>query len=305
MGRKKRGDPISGWFLLDKQKGDQSTWATSQVKRLFNAQKAGHGGTLDPFAEGLLPIALGEATKTMSYILDDEKEYEFTVQFGTATDSYDLDGKITEENTIYPDTDSILKILPEFMGEISQVPPKFSAIKVNGQRAYDLARAGEEVILEKRTVYIKDLEFLERPDERSASFRMRCSKGTYVRSFAVDLASALGAIGHLSYLRRTSVGVFSQKDAFLLAKLEETEHKAEMLLPIEAGLDGISVISLNDSERAHILQGRRISLLKRGDLTMLDDFENGEMLLARTIERAVALVEYESGELSPKRIFNI
>ena len=305
MGRKKRGDPISGWFLLDKQKGDQSTWATSQVKRLFNAQKAGHGGTLDPFAEGLLPIALGEATKTMSYILDDEKEYEFTVQFGTATDSYDLDGQITEENTIYPETESILKILPEFMGEISQVPPKFSAIKVNGQRAYDLARAGEEVILEKRTVYIKDLEFLERPDERSASFRMRCSKGTYVRSFAVDLASALGAIGHLSYLRRTSVGVFSQKDAFLLAKLEETEHKAEMLLPIEAGLDGISVISLNDSERAHILQGRRISLLKRGDLTMLDDFENGEMLLARTIERAVALVEYESGELSPKRIFNI
>ena len=303
MARKKKGNPISGWFLLDKQTGDQSTWATSKVKRLFDAQKAGHGGTLDPFAEGLLPIALGEATKTMSYILDDEKEYKFTVQFGTATDSYDLDGEITEKNEIYPTAEEILQALPEFMGEIQQIPPKFSAVKVNGQRAYDLARAGEEFELQTRTVFIKDLDMID-CQPTSATFRMGCTKGTYVRSFAVDLAARLGAIAHLSYLRRTSVGVFSEKDAILLAKLEEKEHKAEMLLPIEAGLSGISVISLNDLERAHILQGRRVSLLKRGDLTILDNFENGELLLATGLQKAVALVEYDSGELSPKRIFN-
>ncbi len=305
MGRSKRGNPVNGWFLLDKQIGDQSTWATSQVKRLFNAQKAGHGGTLDPFAEGLLPIALGEATKTMSYILGDAKEYKFTVQFGVSTDSYDCDGEVTQRNEIYPSTEEILRILPEFLGDISQVPPKFSAIKVNGQRAYDLARSGEEVILEKRIVHISDLELLDRDDISSANFSMRCSKGTYVRSFAVDLSSRLGAIGHLSYLRRTSVGIFHEKDAILLAKLKEKEHKAEMLLPIEAGLNGISVISLNDMEKAHILQGRAVSLLKRGDLTILDNFENGELLLARNTQRAIALVEYDSGELSPKRIFNI
>ena len=303
--RDHKRDNISGWFLLDKRAGEQSTRITSQVRTLFNARKAGHGGTLDPFAEGLLPIAMGEATKTMSFILNNNKQYRFTIRFGIATDSNDCEGKITEQNQIYPSQEQILQALPHFIGEIQQIPPRFSAVKVDGQRAYDLARSGESFELQARGVHIHDLQFLHKDDETSVTLSMLCSKGTYVRSFAVDLAKQLGTIGHLSYLRRTAVGHFLEKDAISLETAREKVDKQSMLLPIEAGLGGISVIALAAAEEAILKSGYRVSLLKRGNLEALAQYQNEQLLLARTDDRVIALVKYNQGELLPQRIFKI
>ncbi|MCB1434553.1 MAG: tRNA pseudouridine(55) synthase TruB, partial [Alphaproteobacteria bacterium] len=223
---KKRGNPVHGWVILDKPYGMTSTQAVGKVRWLFNAQKAGHGGTLDPLATGLLPIALGEATKTVSHAMDGRKIYRFTAHWGEERSTDDLEGEVTAQSVERPTVTQIEAILPRFTGEIQQAPPAFSAIKVAGERAYDLARAGEAVDLAPRPVHIEDLNLVDIPDTDHATFEVTCGKGTYIRSLARDMGRALACLGHVSMLRRIAVGPFTETDMISLEKLEELRHKA-------------------------------------------------------------------------------
>jgi len=215
MARKRRGNPVHGWVVLDKPLGLSSTQAVGKVRRLFQAQKAGHGGTLDPLATGILPIALGEATKTMPYMVDGVKGYQFTLTFGENTDTWDAEGAVTARSDVRPSKNEILGALPQFIGDIEQVPPRYSAIKVDGKRSYDLARSGEVVELKSRQVTVDSFELIEM-DADSATFDVACGKGTYIRSLARDLAAALGTCGHVTMLRRTRVGPFTLEQSFSL-----------------------------------------------------------------------------------------
>ena len=224
----RKGDPVNGWLVIDKPEGMGSTEVVNLTRRLLNAQKNGHTGTLDPFASGILPIAFGETTKLIDFLGDETKEYEFTVQWGTETDSADSDGSITADNGRIPADEEILAVLPQFCGEITQTPPAFCAVKINGRRAYELARAGEEVTMRKATVNIYELELLEY-DLPRIRIRVRCSKGTYIRSLAHEIGQALESGAHLTSLRRTRSGGFTLEKAFefeeFLKKLEELETK--------------------------------------------------------------------------------
>ncbi|HAT36676.1 MAG TPA: tRNA pseudouridine(55) synthase TruB, partial [Rhodospirillaceae bacterium] len=243
MGRRNRkGDPVHGWFVIDKPEGITSTKTVAIVKRLANAAKAGHGGTLDPMATGILPIALGEATKTLPYVVDNTKEYEFIVEWGTASSTDDREGEVVASSGNRPTQSEIEGVLSSFIGTIEQVPPAFSAIKIGGRRAYDLARKGEEVTLAPRSVEIFELTLVEIPDSDHAVFRVVSGPGAYMRALARDLAVALGTVGHLIKLRRTRVGPFSLSDAISLDELDGFGHIAavlECLLPIETALDDI------------------------------------------------------------------
>ncbi len=219
MSRGKKGDKIDGWVVLDKPVGLGSTPAVSRVRRLFGAQKAGHGGTLDPLASGVLPIALGEATKTVPFVMDGRKEYRFTLRFGQARSTEDAEGEVTATSEARPTDEAIRRALPAFVGEVEQVPPAFSALKVDGKRAYDLARAGEPVDLKPRRIVIERLELVGRADTDHADFVVSCGKGTYIRSLGRDLALSLGTVGYLSALRRTAVGPFREEAAISLPKL--------------------------------------------------------------------------------------
>ena len=235
---------MNGWVIVDKPVGMTSTRVVSLVKRLFNTKKAGHGGTLDPFATGVLPIALGEATKTMPYILESSKAYRFRVKWGEGRSTEDLEGEVTEISAHRPTPADIGHILSQFCGEIEQVPPRYSAIHIDGKRAYDLARAGEDFEVPSRRVTIESLTFLE-ADAETALFDVTCSKGTYIRSLARDMARALGTCGHLIELRRTKAGPFCDKDAILLDSLIEMGHKAVgegCVLPLQAALDDILAV---------------------------------------------------------------
>ena len=218
MARTKKGNPVHGWVVLDKPAGMTSTQAVGAIKRLFEAQKAGHAGTLDPLATGILPIALGEATKTVPFAVDGEKAYRFTVRFGAETDTDDAEGEVVRTSDALPARPAIEALLPRFTGEIMQVPPQFSAIKVDGDRAYDLARDGEEVVLEPREVMIEDLYLIDMPDAATAVFEARCGKGTYVRALARDMGRALGCFGHVIELRRTRVGSFDEAASVTLER---------------------------------------------------------------------------------------
>jgi tRNA pseudouridine55 synthase len=209
-GRRQKGRDVSGWLCLDKAAGQTSTQAVASVKRLFNAAKAGHAGTLDPLATGALPIALGEATKTVPFVQDGRKVYRFTVRWGGESDTDDSEGRITATSDLRPARDAIERLLPEFTGDIMQRPPAYSAIKVEGERAYDLARGGQEVVLEERPVAIHRLQLVDMPDADTAVFEAECGKGTYVRSLARDLGRRLGCLGHVVALRRLSVGPFAE-----------------------------------------------------------------------------------------------
>lgn len=314
MGRRKKGDPIHGWLVLDKPLEITSTQAVGKCRWLYNAKKAGHAGTLDPLASGILPIAFGEATKTVPFAQEAGKTYRFTIRWGESTTTQDAEGDVVATSDVRPTRDAIEAALPQFIGDIEQVPPKFSAIKVDGERAYDLARAGEDVELEARPVRIDDLTILDMPSDDLCVLEMRCGKGAYVRSIARDLAHALHTEGHVAALRRTQVGPFTTDDAITVAALEDLVHKAcalEALLPVETALDDIPALAVTDGEAFQLRQGRPVVLPPRQASKLRDlrqprvigDKDYSKAVLAMGDDRAVAIGEARAGKLSPLRVF--
>jgi tRNA pseudouridine55 synthase len=309
MARRKKGDPVSGWICLDKPYDLGSTQAVGRVRRLFNAQKAGHAGTLDPLATGILPIALGEATKTVSFMVEADKGYRFTLAWGTSTTTLDREGAVTATSDVRPTRDAVEAALPAFIGEISQVPPAFSAIKVDGERSYDLARAGEAVELAARPVTVHSLEIVEVPDADHVTLAMRCGKGTYVRAIVRDLAASLGAEAHVSMLRRTHVGPFGEQNAITLEKLEDLVHRGagqEALLPVETARDDIPVLAVTDEDAFRLSQGRGMVLLPRQVETVRATLKGDDRtVLASHRGQASAICEMRAGQLRPIRVFNL
>ena len=309
MGRRKRGLPVHGWVCLDKPVEMGSTEAVTRVRRLFDAQKAGHAGTLDPLASGILPIALGEATKTVPFMMEAQKIYRFTLHWGISTDSVDREGEITARSDVRPTVEQVRAALPAFVGEIDQVPPAFSAIKVDGQRAYDLAREGVEVELKARRVTIHEAAVTAAPDADHVEIVIRTGKGVYVRSLARDLATALGAEGHVSALRRERVGPFSVENAVTLDSLAEMVHRSaapEGLLPVATALDDIPELAVTDQDAFQLRQGRPIVLLPRQVETLKARLREG----SRTVSvfqdgTLVALCSMRAGRLEPDRVFNL
>ncbi len=308
MARRRKGQAVSGWLIIDKPAGMTSTDVVNRTRRLLDAQKAGHGGTLDPLATGVLPIAFGEATKTVSYVMEGDKTYRFTVRWGQATDTDDREGKIVAESAKRPTRAEIEGVLPRFEGEIEQVPPAFSAIKVAGERAYDLAREGTAVQLQPRRVFVDWMELIDCPDDDHAVFEVGCGKGTYMRSLARDLGEALGCYGHVSALRRLAVGPFAEEDAISLDYLEELEQSAraaEALLPVETALDGIPALALTEMEASRLRSGQPISMLARNNAERIRGFENGDVLCAMAAGKLVAISRLEAGEIRPVRVLNL
>ena len=249
MGRRKKGSPIHGWFVLDKPQNMTSTQAVGIIRRVFNAQKAGHSGTLDPLATGILPIALGEATKTVPCVQQGGKRYRFDLEWGSATSTDDAEGEVVATSDVRPTEADLRAALPRFIGTIEQRPPAFSAIKVDGRRAYDLARAGETVELAARPVTITEILLLQHGPQRS-SLEMACEKGTYVRALARDLAEALGTCGHVTALRRTAVAGFTEQDAVLLDAVEATADRDALLRPIDVALRHLPELRLAADDAA-------------------------------------------------------
>lgn len=308
MGRRRKGDPVSGWICLDKPLETGSTEAVSKVRRLFNAQKAGHAGTLDPLATGVLPIALGEATKTVSQMMDAEKAYRFTIAWGASTTTLDREGEVTARSDARPSPAAVTEALKAFVGEIQQVPPKYSAIKVDGERAYDLARDGEDFELAARSVTIHAARLAETPDADHAVIEIDCGKGTYVRSLVRDLAAALGAEGHVAALRRTRVGPFRAEESITLDKLTDLVHRhalSEALLPVETALDDIPVLAVTDEDAFRLRQGRPIVLLPRQVEQLKPRIGASRAVSAMTGGVLVALCELRAGQLSPNRVFHL
>jgi len=306
MARRRKGSPVSGWLILDKPQGITSTQAVTKVRRLFDAAKAGHAGTLDPLATGVLPIAFGEATKTVPFAVEGLKTYRFTLRFGAETDSDDAEGTVVTESAARPETEAIEAMLPRFTGEIGQVPPRFSALKVDGARAYDLARDKEEFELAPRPVSIERLALIARPDPDHCQLETECGKGTYVRALARDLGRALGSCAHVEALRRTRVGGFGEEDTVTLAVLEAlkdnaTEHDAltHALKPIESALGDIPALALSLSDAARLRQGQPV-LVRGRDAPI---FSGTAYATSRGM--LVAVGEMEQGEFRPKRIFNL
>jgi tRNA pseudouridine55 synthase len=301
MARRKKGDKIDGWVVLDKPVGLGSTPAVSRVRRLFGAQKAGHGGTLDPLASGVLPIALGEATKTVPFVMDGRKEYRFTLRFGEARSTEDSEGEVTASSEVRPTDQAIRDALGAFVGEIEQVPPTYSALKIDGQRAYDLARAGAAVEMKSRKVRIDSLAFLARPDRDHADLVVTCGKGTYIRSLGRDLAVALGTVGHLSALRRTAAGPFREEGAISLPKLEALGHIPALLgalVPVVTALDDIPALALTEAQANQLRHGQPVLLTR-------DAPSSGALLRAELDERLVALVQSDGTSIQPVRVFNL
>ena len=304
--KKRRGDPVNGWLVLDKPHDMTSTAAVGAVKRLFNARKAGHGGTLDPLATGVLPIAFGEATKTVQWAMEGEKAYRFTVRWGEERDTDDAEGEVIATSDMRPTRADIEALLPDYTGEIAQLPPKYSAIKIRGERAYDLARDGEEVELQPRLVQIDHLELVDMPDADTAVFEAITGKGAYVRALARDLGRDLGCLGHIAELRRTRVGPFAIEDAISLEKLEELRHKdadrsalRAVLLPVQTALDDIPALAVDRNQAARLLRGQQVIL--RGAEAPLAE----EAVLAMWKNKPVAICAIEAGLLKPKRVFNL
>ncbi len=305
MGRRKKGNPINGWVVLDKSIGMTSTQAVGKVRWLFQAQKAGHAGTLDPLATGILPIALGEATKTVPYAVDGQKAYRFTVRWGVETDTDDAEGQVVGRSDMRPTRAAIEALLPSFLGEILQTPPAFSAIKIDGQRAYDLARQGETVKLEARPVQIDRLELVEMPDHDTSVFEAECGRGTYVRAIARDIGRTLGCLGHVIALRRTRVGPFEEAQAVTIDELEEAANREDggveiksLLRPVESALAELLEVNVSQSDAARLARGQPV-LLRGRDAPVM----NGEAF-ALSKGMLIALCEIERGELRPLRVFN-
>ena len=309
MGRRKKGDVVDGWVCLDNPFELGSTEAVSRIRRLFNAQKAGHAGTLDPLASGVLPIALGEATKTVPFMMEAQKVYRFTIAWGISTASVDREGEIIGRSDVRPSAEAVRAVLPSFVGEIDQTPPQFSAIKVDGQRAYDLAREGVEFELASRKVTIHEAEVTDAPDADHIEITIRTGKGVYVRSMARDIAVLLGAEGHVSALRRERVGPFSTENAVTLDFLTDLVHRDaafEGLLPVATALDDIPELAITDQDAFSLRQGRPIVLLPRQVETLKSSLRDG----SRTVsafqgQTLVCLGQLRAGRLEPDRVFNL
>lgn len=299
-GRKRRkGNPVHGWVVLDKPYGVGSTPMVGKVRWLFSAAKAGHAGTLDPLATGILPIALGEATKTVPFMMGAAKSYTFEITWGETRSTQDAEGEVTAMSDVRPTTADITAALPEFTGEIDQVPPKFSAIKIDGKRAYDLARAGEAVEIKSRPVRVDRFE-LTGTTKDTAMFDVDCGKGTYIRSLARDLAAALGACGYVSVLRRTRVGPYTLAQSITLDELEKMCDRArvsEGLLSVSTALDDIPVLAVTDQYAIDLKHGRGI--------TAPSDLLNHEFVRAEWDDVLIALCQPRDGILVPKRVFNM
>ena len=315
MARRKKGNPVHGWVNFDKPLGMTSTQAVGKVRWLFSAQKAGHAGTLDPLASGILPIALGEATKTVPFLVQAKKTYECEIQWGARTTTLDAEGDVVATSDVIPTGQQLADILPQFMGEISQIPPAFSAIKIDGKRAYDLARAGEAPEMKPRAVQIDGIEVLAAHGD-TATIRIDCGKGTYIRSLARDIAHALGSEGYVKSLRRTRVGPFTDEAAFTLDMMEDLGDKSrvfESLLSVSTALDDIPALAVTEDERADLKLGRAIVLLPDAFASLrpsfrsrpIGDLDASRYVLAKYQDEAVALCEARAGRLSPKRVFNI
>jgi tRNA pseudouridine55 synthase len=298
---------VHGWLVLDKPVGMTSTHAVSVVKRLFSAKRAGHAGTLDPLASGCLPIALGEATKTVPFVMDGRKLYQFAVRWGEERDTDDAEGRVTETGAARPSPEAICALLPSFTGAISQVPPRYSAIKIDGERAYDLARDGESVELDARPVEVARLELIATPDPDHAVLHAECGKGTYVRSLARDMGRALGCFGHVSALRRVAVGPFGPETMILLEQLEPLCHRAaageaslaDALMPVETALDDIPALAVSRADAARLARGQAVLLRGR-------DAPNFRGLVYATVSgQLLALADLDHGEIVPKRVFNL
>jgi tRNA pseudouridine55 synthase len=306
MSRRKKGNPVHGWVVLDKPLNMTSTQAVGAVRRAFNAQKAGHAGTLDPLATGLLPIALGEATKTVPYAVDGEKAYRFTVRWGAETSTDDTEGPVVRSSEIRPARAEIEAILPRFKGEIMQVPPAFSAIKVDGARAYDLAREGEDVVLAARPVIIERLDLVDQPDAETSVFEAECGKGTYVRSLARDMGRLLGCYGHVIALRRTRVGPFDEPRSVTLAAIDEASKLDDggaalmkLLAPVETALEDLPELIVSPSDAASLVRGQAV-LIRGRDAPVLSG-----PAFATSKGRLIALGELDKGALHPTRVFNL
>lgn len=302
MGRHKKGDEVNGWLVVDKPRDMGSTDVVNLTRRLFNAKKNGHTGTLDPFATGVLPVAFGEATKLIPFVTDGDKEYEFIIQWGAATASGDTEGEVIATAEKIPTRDEILQIIPQFIGEITQIPPIYSAIKVNGQRAYDLARKGEEVEIPERIVTIYSLELLQELPDNQAKFRVGCSKGTYVRTLGQDIALALGTLGYLKELRRTKCGNFSLDDTILLESLKNIVHIEDLrkvLLPIITSLRDIAELAVTEADAAKLRQGQAISPKSYQEQNLSEG-----VVVAVFDGELVAILRIEEKRISPQRVFN-
>ena len=304
---KKKKRDVHGWVVLDKPVGMTSTHAVAVIKHLFAAKRAGHAGTLDPLASGSLPIALGEATKTVPFVVDSRKTYVFTIRWGEERDTDDAEGRVVERSDVRPDAAAIRAALPGFTGTIEQVPPRYSAIKIAGERAYDLAREGEVVEIAPRAVTIHRLELLETPDPDHAVLAAECGKGTYVRALARDLGRILGTFGYVAALRRSRVGPFGERDMISLERLETLCHRAaagegnfaDALLPLETALDDIPALAVSPADAARLHRGQAV-LLRGRDAAVF----RGLVQVAAS-GQLVALAEVDRGEIIPKRVFNL
>ena len=311
--RRRKGVPVHGWLVLDKPIGITSSQAVGKVRRILNAEKVGHAGTLDPLATGVLPIALGEATKTVSYAMDGRKAYRVRVKWGEARSTEDAEGELIDTSEARPSSIEIESILPRFTGRIEQRPPAFSAIKLDGARAYDLARAGTAVELHDRPVEVHELRLVAVVDADHAEFEVVSGKGCYMRSLARDIAEALGTCGHVVMLRRLSVGAFRLEHAISLDDLAEAAHNAAIashLLPLQTVLDDIPALALTEAEAYRLRHGQSLSLFSRQDKARLEQcgigFADAERTaLATSGEIPVALVRVEGSEVRPVRVLNI
>ena len=300
MGRKRKGRAISGWLVVDKPAGITSTAVVNKVRWALQAQKAGHAGTLDPAATGVLAVALGEATKTVPYITDALKCYRFSVRLGQATTTDDAEGTVIAESDARPDDAQIDAALAAFRGDIMQVPPQFSAVKVEGERAYDIARAGDEMELAARPLWVEKLKMVARPDADHVELEMVCGKGGYVRSIARDLGAALGCHGHVLWLRRTWSGPFDARDGLSMEQIEALAQNPELdthLHPLEQGLADLPELPATPEGAAKMRNGNP-------GMVLASSVEYGDEAWASYQGRAVAVGIYKAGELHPSRVFN-
>lgn len=300
MARRQKGRDISGWLVVDKPAGLTSTAVVNKVRWALEARKAGHAGTLDPDATGVLAIALGEATKTVPYVTDALKAYEFTVRFGQATNTDDAEGEVISQSDLRPSDEDIKTALSEFIGDIEQVPPQFSAVKIDGERAYKRARDGETMEIAARPLFVESLLLVDRPDADHAVLEMVCGKGGYVRSIARDLGNALGCHAHVRVLRRVWSGPFDAEDGLTLDQVDALARSPELdshLLPLETALTDLPEVKATDQGAARLRNGNP-------GMVLASDVEYGDTCWASFEGRAVAIGTYKSGELCPTRVLN-
>ena len=301
MVSKRKGKNINGWIIIDKPAGITSTGVVSKIKWAFNAKKVGHAGTLDPDATGVLPIALGEATKTIPYIMDEIKSYDFCIKLGESTDTDDATGQIIKTSSKRPSDDKISTLLQKYIGFIEQTPPKYSAIKVNGVRAYDLARSGTQLKLKSRSLFVKELKFLERIDDDHVLLQLTCGKGGYVRSIARDLGKDLKCFAHVKWLKRIWAGPFELENSIALHKLDKLQKLSslkQLLQPIEVGLQNLPFVTCNTNEVGHIANGRSITVSPK-------KIEAGKTCWIECNGKALALGTVRDSQFYPSRVLNI